>query len=143
MWKKILLAIIIIFVALSILDYILHSLILAGVYSSTPELWRPVNEMIWWVMYLASLIAVVSFVYIYVLFINPKNLKNAILYGLFIGVFMGISMGYGTYSVMPIPYVLAAAWFWGSIIEFTIAGYLLGLIIKDKVQEISEEEVKE
>lgn len=143
MWKKIILAIIVIFVALGILDYVLHTLILSSVYESTKELWRPMEDMKICVMYLSSLIGIVAFVYTYVLLVRPKNLKNAILFGLLIGVFMGVSMGYGTYSYMPIPYVLAASWFWGTIIELTIAGLLLGLIIKDKAPEINQDAVKE
>jgi hypothetical protein len=39
-------------------------------------------------------------------------------------------MGYGSYSVMPIPYKMAFIWFFGSVVETTSGGLLLGLIIK-------------
>ena len=31
---------------------------------------------------------------------------------------------------MPIPYIMALAWFLGTWVEFTVAGLLAGLIIK-------------
>jgi hypothetical protein len=38
-------------------------------------------------------------------------------------------MGYGSYSVMPIPYVMAFVWFLGSVVEAAIGGLVAGLII--------------
>jgi len=40
-------------------------------------------------------------------------------------------MGYGSYSVMPIPCYTAFTWFLGSIIEAAIGGLILGAIIKE------------
>ena len=56
-------------------------------------------------------------------------------YGLLLGISWGISMGYGSYSVMPIPYHMALAWFLGTVVEMTLGGLLLGLIIKEKTPE--------
>lgn len=41
-------------------------------------------------------------------------------------------MGYGTYSFMPIPYLLALGWFLGTVVETTVAGALVGWIIKEE-----------
>jgi hypothetical protein len=41
-------------------------------------------------------------------------------------------MGYDTYAMLPMPYGIAAGWFWGSIILFGIAGWLTGLMLKEK-----------
>jgi len=57
---------------------------------------------------------------------NPRNLL--FLYG----AGYGISMGYGSYSFMPIPYSLALIWFLGTVVELTIGGVLLGLIVKEE-----------
>ncbi|MFH1051758.1 MAG: hypothetical protein V1779_12625 [bacterium] len=89
------------------------------------------EEMKRWVGYMASAISTFFFVYIYAKMISPKSLKNAILYGLFWGIAAGASMGYGSYSVMDIPYALAAGWFWGTIVEVTAGGLVLGLIVKE------------
>jgi hypothetical protein len=40
-------------------------------------------------------------------------------------------MGYGTYSMMPIPYCMALTWFLGTVIKAVLGGLLLGAIIKN------------
>ena len=130
--KKLLLAVLAVFVTIGILDYIIHSMILMNIYSETKELWRPEGEMKMSVMYISNIISVFFFVFIYTKMVNPKNMKNAIMFGLFWGIAAGSSMGYGTYSVMPLPYSLAAGWFWSTIIEMTIAGAVMGLIVKEE-----------
>jgi hypothetical protein len=40
-------------------------------------------------------------------------------------------MGYGTYSVMPIPYSMALTWFLGAVVEAALAGLLVGKIIHE------------
>ncbi len=131
MWKKIIIAWVLVFIAIGILDWISNSLILMGIYEETESLWRPMAEMKWWVGYLASAISSFFFVLIYSKFVSPKSLKNAILYGLSWGVAVGAGMGYGTYAYMPIPYALAAGWFWSTIVTMTVSGGVLGLIVKE------------
>jgi hypothetical protein len=40
-------------------------------------------------------------------------------------------MGYGSNSVMPIPYNMAFTWFLGCVIEAGVGGIILGLIAKE------------
>lgn len=47
------------------------------------------------------------------------------------GLGAGVSMGYGSYSVMPIPYHMAFTWFLGSVVEATVGGLILGAIVRD------------
>jgi hypothetical protein len=51
-------------------------------------------------------------------------------YGLVFGIGSGISMGYGSYSVMPLPYQIALVWFLGAVIEAVAAGWITGMIVK-------------
>ena len=131
MWKKFLLAFIAVYVAYFVLDYILHGLILKGTYQEYKDLWRPDMMSKMWIMFLTYAVSAFCFVYIYFKLISPKSTKNAIIYGLIIGIFSGTGMGYGSYCMFPIPYFLAAAWFWGCIVEMTIIGWILSLIIKE------------
>jgi len=50
-------------------------------------------------------------------------------YGVLFGVGAGVSMGYGSYSVMPIPYHMALTWFMGTVIEAAVGGVILGAIV--------------
>jgi hypothetical protein len=128
--KRIIFAILAVFVTWSVLDFIIHGLILSSTYAATPQLWRPRAEMKMGLMYVTTLVAAATFVYIYARFVTEKGIKTAILYGLIFGIGTGIGMGYGTYSVMPIPYSMAFVWFFGSVVEYTAGGLVAGLIIK-------------
>jgi hypothetical protein len=86
-------------------------------------------EMKTGLMYVTVLVAAAAFVFIYARFITNKGVKTAVLYGLVYGIGAGVPMGYGSYSVMPIPYVMAFVWFLGSVVEATIGGLVAGLII--------------
>ncbi|RMD60690.1 DUF2177 family protein, partial [Candidatus Parcubacteria bacterium] len=104
--KKFILAVVAVFITWSVLDMIIHGLILQPLYAGSAELWRPEGEMMMTLMYIVSILSSIFFVWIYYALIN-KSLKNGVLYGLLFGLGTGISMGYGTYSFMPIPYLLA------------------------------------
>lgn len=128
--KRTILAVLAVFVTWSVLDFVIHSVILGSTYAATPQLWRPLSEMKMGLMYFTVLVGAAAFVYLYARFITDKRVETAVLYGLVFGIGTGVPMGYGTYSVMPIPYVMAFVWFAGSVVEAVVAGLVTGLIIK-------------
>ena len=130
MLKRIILAILAIFVTWSVIDFIMHGLILSTAYHATAQLWRPMDEMNMGLIYLTVLVFSAVFVCIYALFFGKKGSWRAMIYGLLLGIGVGISFAYGTYAVMPIPYYMALTWFVGTIVETTLGGLLLGLIIR-------------
>ena len=132
MVKKIIIAIIAVFILWSILDFVIHGVLLSEAYKATVELWRPMEEMKMGLMRIVVLISAITFVLIYALFFNEKNIKTALKYGLLFGVGVGISMVYGSYAVMPIPYNMAFTWFLGTMIEAALGGLITCLIIHDK-----------
>lgn len=128
--KKLLLSILAVFVAWQILDYLIHGVILMDAYESTKELWRPMEEMSMPLMMLVSILVAAAFCYIYYAFISNKSLNTALKFSLVFGLAMGISFGYGSYTVMPIPYSMAFVWFLGTVVEAVVAGLIVGMIIK-------------
>ena len=129
--KKAILAVLAVFIAWSAMDFVIHVLILGSTYASIPQLWRPQDEMKLGIMYLTILISAIAFVVIYARFIDDKSVRNALSYGLWFGLAWGVSMGYGTYSVQPIPYSMALTWFLGTLVETAIAGLIVGSIVRD------------
>jgi hypothetical protein len=130
--KKTVIAIIAVFILWSVLDFVIHGVFLGEAYKATAELWRPMEEMKMGLMRIVVLISSIMFVLIYALFFSEKNIKTALKYGLLFGIGAGVSMGYGSYAVMPIPYNMAFTWFWGTLIEVTLGGLVVGIIIRDK-----------
>jgi hypothetical protein len=135
MFKRSIIAVIAVFVLWQVLDFIIHGVLLSGIYQETQELWRPMDEMKSWVMALVTIIASAVFVSIYSLYFKERNLVIAIKYGLIFGIGAGVTMGYGAYAFMPIPYSIAISWFLGTLVESVLAGLVLGLIVKDPVKE--------
>jgi hypothetical protein len=81
-------------------------------------------------LYIAVLIAAITFVLIYSSFFSSKGISTGLKYGLLFGLGTGVSMGYGSYSVMPIPYHMALTWFLGSVVEASVGGIIVGSIIR-------------
>ena len=121
-----------VFVVWMILDVVLHGMILSSTYAMTPQLWRPMGEMKMGVNAVVVLVAAICFVFVYAQLIPEKSLRTALVYALALGIARGITMGYGSYAAMPMPYLLALAWFLGEIVEYLIAGVVMSFIVKPR-----------
>lgn len=131
MIKKVLIATVAIFVTWEILDFVIHGMILQSTYAAQPELWRSQEEMKMGVMMIVVLVTALCFSYLYGAFVSNKSMATAIKFSLVWGVAAGLSMGYGSYAVMPVPYYMAITWFLGTVVEAVVAGAILGVIIKE------------
>ncbi|MGA2297518.1 MAG: hypothetical protein ABSG15_08230 [FCB group bacterium] len=134
MLKKFIIGVIVVFIALEVMDFILHGLLLKGLYMQSAAIWRKPEDMmhLMWVIYVSTFLSTIGFVYIYYKLIGNKSPFRGVWYGLTYGFAVGVGMGYSTYAMLPMPYGLAVSWFIGSIVEYGIAGWLAGLIIKEK-----------
>lgn len=131
MLKRIVLAVVAVFVAWSALDFVIHGVILAKSYGDTAQLWRPMEQMKMGLMQVVKIITAAAFVCLYAFFVGNKSVKRGLLFGLVFGLGVGISMGYGTYAVQPIPYKIAITWFLGTLVSTGVAGLLAGWIVKE------------
>jgi len=130
MVNRMLLAIVAVFIAWSLLDFIIHGVLLMPIYEATADLWRPMDEMNMPLMYAVTLVFTVCFVLIYVLLVERRSLSSGILYGTLFGLATGVSMGFGSYTYMPIPLTLAVGWFFGVLAELIVAGAIAGALLK-------------
>ena len=131
MLKKYVLAVIVVFIAIELMNIVFHGFILSGLYQKSAAIWRPDMDKYMWVMYLATFLQTIGFVYIYFKLVSNKSPFRGVWYGLSIGFTIGVGMGYSTYGMIAMPYALAASWFWGCIIIYGIAGWITGMIIKE------------
>ena len=129
--KRAMLAMLAIFVAWSVMDFLLHGVILKTEYEATAALWRPMEEMKMGLIHFTVFVSAFVFVYIYYRFFNEKTLDAAMKWGVLFGVCVGFSMGIGTYAVMPVSETMAMAWVFGTIAECLVGGLLLGLIASE------------
>jgi hypothetical protein len=119
-----------VFIVWSVLDFLIHGVMLQPTYEATAALWRPMAEMKMGLMYLVTFVFTTAFVAIYGFLVSPKSLVTGIKYGALFGLALGFSMGFGSYSYMPIPVSLAWMWFIGSLVESIAAGAIVGGIIR-------------
>ena len=131
MMRKIFLTSLVVFVVWSILDFVIHGVILQGAYASTPALWRPRSEMKLGVLYFSVFGAALAFTAIWARFVRPKSPVLGLLYGTWLGLGAGLSMGYGSYAVMPISYSMALVWFLGQVVEGIAAGWVVAAMIRE------------
>lgn len=128
--RRLLLAVAAVFVAWVALDFVMHGVILRTSYEATSQLWRPMQEMKMGVMYVAVAIAAFAFVMLYARLSPERNLRGGLEYGFWFGVAGGVSMGYGSYAVMPIPYHMALVWALGTLVESLVAGLIAGALLR-------------
>jgi hypothetical protein len=129
--KKVVLSVLAVFIAWSVMDFVIHGVILSSSYAATASLWRPMGEMKMSAMHVSVFIASLTFVLIYFQFISKKGIATGFMYGLLFGLSTGVPMGYGSYSVMPIPYIMAFTWCFGSVVEAIVGGLIVGSIIRE------------
>ncbi len=130
MFKQTIWAVIAVFIVLSILDFLIHGVLLKSAYQETAHLWRPEDQMNMPLMSIVTLFFSVGFVTIYSYLINPKSIGYGIKYGILFGIAIGVSMGFGSFCYMPISLGLAFSWFFAGLIEMTASGAIVGAIVK-------------
>lgn len=130
MLKRAIFSVVAVFIVWSILDFLIHGVLLNSTYESTAHLWRPMEEMNMPLMYFVTLVFAICFVAIYALLIKQKSLVSGVKFGVLFGLATGISMGFGSYSYMPIPISLAWSWFFGTWVEVIVAGVIVGMLMK-------------
>ena len=129
--KKTIISIVAVFVVWSVMDFVIHGVILSSSYAATAALWRPMGEMKTSLMHFTAFIASLTFVLIYSLLISKKGISTGLKYGVLFGLSVGVPMGYGSYSFLPIPYHMAFAWCFGSVVEAIMGGLIIGAIIRE------------
>src|SRR3990170_380041 len=76
MAKRTIWAIVAVFLAWSIMDFILHGLFLRSTYEATANLWRPMAQMNMPLMYFVTFVFTVCFVLIYGLLVGQKSIDQ-------------------------------------------------------------------
>jgi len=130
--KRFILASIVVFVVYEITNWIVHSLILSGVYQRLQSLWRPDMMDKMWIMYVTAFIFSFLFVYIFTKGYEGKGVAEGFRYGLYIGLLMNIVGMFNQYAVYSVPLNLTIQWFIYGMIQFIIIGIVTALIYRPK-----------
>jgi hypothetical protein len=130
MSKKFWVTFIIVFIAMAILSFLTHGVILSSAYQSDAmkNIWRTDMMSKMWIFYLVYLFVSFFFVLIYSKWQKGKGIIEGIQYGVYTGFLMSVPMAYSTYAMIPLPYSVAVQWLIYGLIQYIIMGILVSLI---------------
>ena len=131
MLKQALLSGLAILIAWTVLDVLMHRLLLQPMYEESASLWRPFDQMNVALIYVVTFTLIATFVATYWLLVRPKSLGAGVRLGAFVGLALGISAGFGTYIHMPIPVALAWGWLIGGWLKGIAAGVIVGALVTE------------
>jgi hypothetical protein len=126
--KKILYGFIAVFVISEIVSILMNGILLRTAYEATASLWRSDMKSLMWIYFVIAAIGAFFFTFIFSRGYEGKGMMEGIRYGLYIGIWMGMGMAYGTYAMIAIPYSMALTWFIGTIIQYILCGIAVVLI---------------
>lgn len=133
--KKYLVPTLVVFIVISIIDYIFHGIIMEKIYLANGHLFRPMDEIQKHKHYLwfSNLIFSGAFCYIYSKGIEKKNsIEQGIRYAIWITLLIWVPCTLATYVICPYPKSLVFAWLVGYTIETLIAGITVALTFPKK-----------
>jgi hypothetical protein len=130
-YKRLSLAGLSILIVWTLIDVLVHRLILAPIYASAPHIWRPFDQMNVALIYTVTFGLIAIFVGLYRFLVRPKSLRAGLLLGLFLGLALGTSVGFGTFIHVPISLALAWGWFIAGSIKGVAAGAILGALVTE------------
>ena len=124
----------IVFIALFALNYLIHGVLLKGMYHQTASVWRPEADIkhLMWHMWLGYLIFAPIFVCIYSKGYEEGKgrIGQGFRYGFWMGSLLSVMQGLILYTILPIPCKLAVYWILSGIAKYTCLGTVLGLAYK-------------
>ena len=133
--KRWLLASVAVFVVILALDFIIHGVLLHGVYRETASVWRSPADIqrLMWVFPLGYLIFAPIFTFIYVKGYEKgkPGPGQGFRFGLYLGAMLAVLNSFGWYALLPVPLALAYYWFFAILVEFVAAGVTAGLVYRD------------
>ena len=133
--KRCLLASVAVFFTMSVLEFLIHGVLLTDMYQQTASAWRPQADAqaMMWMFWIGYLVFAPFFTLIYVKgYENGKpGLGQGFRFGLYVGAMLSVLNSLGWYVILPIPLVLALCWFVAILLEFTVMGIVVGLAYRE------------
>ncbi len=126
--KKLLLAAGAVFVANTVLDMVIHGVLMGSQYEAVKDIWRPDMMDLTWISWVISLIVAVCLSWIFAKGYTGKGMIEGLRFGVIVGLMMSVGMAYGTYMSFAIPYSMALQWFLYGIVKYILLGMILALV---------------
>ena len=130
--RRWLLASVAVLVVIAVLEFVIHGVLLSGIYQQTASVWRTHAEMqgMMWIFWVGYLVFAPIFALIYVKGYEKgkPGLGQGFRFGLYVGGMLSVLHSFGWYVILPIPLALSFYWFVAILVEFIAAGIAAGLV---------------
>ncbi len=120
-----------VFVIVSAFEYLVHGVLLQGLYEQTAEFWRSQEESKFIFLLISQIWFAAVVVCIFTCKYEGKGIGEGARFGLYIGLLLG-SIEIGTYCYMPIPLILTLTWVIALILKGVGSGIVLSLTYKKR-----------
>jgi len=137
MSKKIWIGFFTVFVTTQVIEGLVDLYIFDPIYSSLPQIWRPINEVKFWMLPVAGMFFSYIFVFIFSKGYEKKGILEGARYGLYVALMVILPLACSNYALMQIPYSLAVQWFIFRTVEYVIAGAILSGVFMLKLDATS------
>lgn len=119
------------FVFMFFYDWIVHGVLLRGLYHQTPQVWRGFADMASKIPLgiFFQLILSVWLAFVFTQLFKAGGVGRGLIFGLFFGVFAGI-LAASWYLWVPVAAALAWIWFASALVQSLIIGAIIGAIYR-------------
>lgn len=136
--KKMLIAVVAVFITLEVLDFLIHGVILMSTYMAMQNVWRTDMMAKMWVLHVVKIITAFFFVLIFSKGYEKKGIMEGLRYGFYVGMIISSGFAFGSYASFPIPHALALHWFILTLGEYLIAGVVVAQVYKQAKESVSK-----
>jgi len=129
--KRFLISVLVAFIFVFVYEWMVHGILLKGIYEATSHLWRPEEGNAKYMIFLfaSQFWFVLMIAFIFTRNYEGKGIKEGLRYGLYMGLLLA-SIQLGTYCYLPIPITLTLAWMVAAALEGIGIGAVLSLTYK-------------
>ena len=125
MSKRIWIGFFTVFVTTQVIEGLVDFYVFDPIYSSLPQIWRPINEVKFWMLPVGGMFFSYIFVLIFSKGYEKKGILEGVRFGLYVALMVILPFACSNYALMQIPYSLALQWFILRTVEYVIAGAIL------------------
>ena len=136
--KKMLMGAGAVFVANSVLDFVIHNVLMGAQYQAVMNIWRSDMMDLMWISWVIGLVVAICLSWIFEKGYEGKGIVEGVRFGVIVGLMMSIGMAYGTYMSFAIPYSMALQWFLYGMVKYILLGVVLALVYQERTEHPAE-----
>ncbi|OIQ20011.1 MAG: hypothetical protein BM556_05855 [Bacteriovorax sp. MedPE-SWde] len=129
MMKKMVLGGIAAFVFVFVFEFVVHGILMKGMYEATSSLWRPQVESSMAVMLLSQFLFAMAIAFFYPIIGTSKDCNKAIPFSFGLGLVMAMPQ-IASYSYMPLPITITICWTLATFFKAFGSSFIISKVMK-------------